>query len=45
MEDGIHEVVNIEKALHNPNGITDNSYKPYLVLIVVFSTSSSIMRI
>jgi hypothetical protein len=38
-------VVNVDEALHNPNGITKNSYKPYLVLIAVFSTSSSTMWI
>lgn len=39
------KVVNFDKALHNLNGITKNSYKPYLVLIVIFSTSSFAMWI
>jgi hypothetical protein len=30
------KLVNVDGALPNPNGITKNSYKPYLVLIAIF---------
>jgi hypothetical protein len=39
------KVVNVDKTLHNLNGIIRNSYEPYLVLIDVFSTYSSAMQI
>ncbi len=35
------KVVNIDETLHNLNGIIRNSYKPYMVLITIFSTFSS----
>jgi hypothetical protein len=38
-------VVNIDGTLHNPNGITKNSYEPYLVFIALFYTSSSAMQL
>ncbi len=38
-------VVTIDGALHNLNVITINSYEPYLILITIFSMSSSAMRI
>jgi hypothetical protein len=38
-------VVNVDEVLHNPNGIAMNSYEPYMVLIIVFSTFSFIMQI
>jgi hypothetical protein len=37
------KVMNVDKALHNSNGITKNPYEPYRVFIPVFSTSSSMM--
>jgi hypothetical protein len=41
----VTKVMNIDKALHNPNGITKNPYEPYMVFILVFSTSSTMMQI
>jgi hypothetical protein len=39
------KVLNVAKALHNLKNMTKNSYNPYLVHIVVFPTSSSIIQI
>ena len=36
---------NVAGALHNPNGITRNSYKPLVVMNAVFSLEPSSMRI
>ncbi len=46
MENKAHvRIMTIDGALHNLNGITINSYELYLVLIAIFSMSSSTMRI
>ena len=37
-------IINVVGALHRPNGITNHSYKPYMVLKVTFHVSSSLTR-
>jgi hypothetical protein len=39
------KVMNVDKALHNPNGITKNPYEPFMVFIPIFSTFPSVMQI